>query len=139
MLSSKGIGDSGIKTGPGLAMEIPLFNSGQGRISRAEVELEQAALQLAALRAQVESETAAAAARLSQVAASLQRLRRELIPVAEQTLALSGKAYEAGDIAYLDLQSAKRPLLDLRLREAVAEAAVARSRAELDRAVGRKL
>ena len=139
MLSSKGIGDSGIKTGPGLAMEIPLFNRGQGRISRAEAELEQAALQLAALRAQVESETAAAAARLSQVAASLQRLRRELIPVAEQTLALSGKAYEAGDIAYLDLQSAKRPLLDLRLREAVAEAAVARARAELDRAVGRKL
>ena len=139
MLSSKGIGDSGIKTGPGLAMEIPLFNSGQGRISRAEVELEQAALQLAALRAQVESETAAAAARLSQVAASLQRLQRELIPVAEQMLALSEKAYEAGDIAYLDLQNATRPLLDLQLREAVAEAAVARTRAELDRAVGRKL
>ncbi len=44
MLSSKGIGDSGIKTGPGLAMEIPLFDRGQGRISRAEAELEQAAL-----------------------------------------------------------------------------------------------
>ena len=139
MLSSKGIGDSGIKTGPGLALEIPLFDRGQGRISRAEAELEQAALQLAALRAQVESETAAAAARLSQVEALLQRLQRELMPVAEQTLALSEKAYEAGDIAYLDLQNATRPLLDLRLREAVAEAAVARARAELDRAVGRKL
>ena len=139
ILSSKGIGDSGIKTGPGLGMDIPLFNRGQGRISRAEAEVEQAALQLAALRAQVESETAAAAARLSQVEASLQRLQRELIPVAEQTLALSEKAYQAGDIAYLDLQNAKRPLLDLRLRKAVAEAAVARARAELDRAVGRKL
>ena len=139
MLSSKGIGDSGIKTGPGLALEIPLFDRGQGRISRAEAELAQAALQLAALRAQVESETSAAAARLSQAEASLQRLQHELIPFAEQTLALSGKAYEAGDIAYLDLQNAKRPLLDLRLREAVAEAAVARARAELDRAVGRKL
>lgn len=62
-------------------MEIPLFDRGQGRISRAEAELEQAALQLAALRAQVESETAAAA-RLSRVEASLQRLQRELIPLA---------------------------------------------------------
>ena len=139
ILSTKGIGDSGIKTGPGLGMDIPLLNRGQGRISRAEAELQQAALQLAALRAQVESETAAAAARFSQVEASLQRLQRELIPVAEQTLALSEKAYQAGDIAYLDLQNAKRPLLDLRLREAAAEAAVARVRAELGRAVGRKL
>lgn len=81
LLSSKGIGDSGINTGPGLSMEIPLFDRGQGRISRAEAELEQAALQLAALRAQVESETAAAA-RLSRVEASLQRLQRELIPLA---------------------------------------------------------
>lgn len=139
LLSTKGVGNSGIKTGPGLTMEVPLFNRRQGRISRAEAELEQAALQLAALHAQIESETAVAAARLSQVEASLERLQGELIPIAEQTFALSEKAYEAGDIAYLDLRNAKRPLLDLGLSEVSARAAVARARAELDRAAGRKL
>ena len=58
----------------------------------------------------------------------------------EQAKRASGVADLAEEIAELDAkQNAKRPLLDLRLREAVAEAAVARARAELDRAVGRKL
>lgn len=139
MLSTKGIGDQGIKTGPGLMGEIPLFDRGQGRISRAKAELEQAALRLAALQEQVASETAAAVARLAQTEASLERLRTQLIPAASQAIALSERAYEAGDIAYLDLQRVRRPLLDLRLREAAASAAFMRARAELDRAIGRNL
>lgn len=139
MLSTKGIGDQGIKTGPGLMGEIPLFDRGQGRISRAEAELEQAALRLAALREQVASETAATVARLAQSEAALERLRTQLIPAATRAIAFSERAYEAGDIAYLDLQRARRPLLDLQLREAAASAAVTRARAELDRAIGRNL
>lgn len=140
MLNTKGLGgDQGIKTGPGLMGEIPLFDRGQGRISRAEAELEQATLRLIALREQVASETAAAAARLAQAQAALDRLRNQLLPAAVQAIGLSERAYDAGDIAYLDIQRAQRPLLDLRLREAAAAAAVARARAELDRAIGRNL
>ncbi|MEZ5364277.1 MAG: TolC family protein [Bryobacterales bacterium] len=139
MLSTKGIGTTGIKTGPGLTGDIPLFDRGQGRISRAEAELEQAVLRLAALREQAAAETAAAVARLAQAEAALERLRAQLIPAAEGAIALSERAYEAGDIAYLDVQRARRPLLDLQLREAAASAAVQRARAELERAIGRNL
>ena len=139
MFNTKGIGNSGIKTGPGLAGDIPIFNRGQGRISRAEAELEQAALQLVALHEQVASETAVADARLAQAQAALARLRGELIPAATQAIEFSEKAYRAGDIAYLDLQRAKRPLLGLQVLEAAAEAAVIRAKAELDRAIGRNI
>lgn len=140
MLNTKGIGvDGGIKTGPGLAAEVPIFNRGQGRISRAEAELQQAVLRLAALREQTASETASASARLGQSQAALDRLRRRLIPAARKAFNLSESAYQAGDVSYLDLRRAERPLLELRLREYLAEAALQRAQAELDRAVGRNL
>jgi cobalt-zinc-cadmium efflux system outer membrane protein len=139
LLSSKEVGDSGTKTGPGLMAEIPIFNRSQGRIARAEAEIEQLALRYAALRVQVESETAAAAKRLEQAVAGLDRLRQGLLPAAEQAVLLAEKAHENGDISYLELQTARRPLLDLQLREGVAVAATRRAKAELDRAVGRKL
>ncbi len=139
LLSSKEVGDSGTKTGPGLTAEIPIFNRGQGRISRAEAEIEQLALRYAALRVQVESETATAATRLRQAVEALQRMRQGLLPAAEQAVGLAEKAYENGDISYLDRQTARRPFLDLQLREGAAVAAARRAKAELDRAVGRNL
>ncbi|MDA2925571.1 TolC family protein [Acidobacteria bacterium AH-259-L09] len=56
LLSSKGVGELGIKTGPGVTAEIPVFNRNQGKISRAEAELKQAGLHYAALRLEIESE-----------------------------------------------------------------------------------
>jgi cobalt-zinc-cadmium efflux system outer membrane protein len=88
---------------------------------------------------QVESETAAAATRLKQAVEALQRMRQGLLPAAEQAVRLAEKAYESGDISYLDLQTARRPFLDLQLREGAAVAAARRAKAELDRAVGRNL
>ncbi len=139
LLSSKEVGGSGTKTGPGLTAELPIFNRGQGRISRVEAEIEQLALRYAALRVQIESETTAAATRLKQAVAALDRMRQRLLPAAEQAVRLAEKAYENGDISYLDLQTARRPFLDLQLREGAAAAAARRAKAELDRAVGRNL
>lgn len=56
LLSTKGVGTSGIKSGPGVSVEIPLFNRNQGSISRAEAEVEQAVLRYLALVDQVELE-----------------------------------------------------------------------------------
>jgi cobalt-zinc-cadmium efflux system outer membrane protein len=139
LLSSKEVGDAGVKSGPGLSAEVPIFNYGQGRISRAEAEFEQLSLRYAALHVQIESETAAAAARLQQAVSALNRLRSELLPAAEEAVRLADEAYQSGDISYLDLQVARRPFLDLQLREGAAAAAARKAKAELDRAVGRNL
>ena len=139
LLSSKGIGTSGIKTGPGLAVEIPAFDRNQGKISRAKAEVEQAALRYAALREQVGFEVGQAAERLRQAQDTLGRIRDALLPGIRETVGLAEKAYAAGDISYLDSQRAKRPLRDIEVRAAQAAAAVRRARAELSWAVGRRL
>lgn len=138
-LSSKGVGTAGIKTGPGLAAEVPLFNRNQGRISRAQAEMEQAALRYAALREQIESEVASNLSRFVQAESALERLREQLLPSAQASVSFSEKAYEVGNISYLDFQLAKQPLLDLQMREIEAVGTFHRARAELERAVGRKL
>jgi cobalt-zinc-cadmium efflux system outer membrane protein len=139
LLSSKEVGDAGVKSGPGLSAEVPIFNYGQGRISRAVAEFEQLSLRYAALHVQIESETAGATARLQQAGSALRRLQNDLLPAAEEAVRLADEAYQSGDISYLDLQVARRPFLDLQLREGAAVAAARKAKAELDRAVGRNL
>ena len=139
LLSSKGIGTSGIKTGPGLAVEIPAFDRNQGKVSRAKAEVEQAALRYAALREQVGFEVSQAAARLRQAHDTLRRIRKVLLPGVREAVGLAQKAHEAGDISYLDCRRAKRPHFDVEMRAAQAAAAVRRARAELSWAVGRRL
>ena len=139
LLSSKAIGTSGIKTGPGLAVEIPAFDRNQGKISRAKAEVEQAALRYAALREQVGFEVGQAAERLRQAQDTLGRIRDTLLPGIREVVGLAEKAHAAGEISYLDRQLAERPLRDIEMRAAQAAAAVQRARAELSWAVGRRL
>jgi cobalt-zinc-cadmium efflux system outer membrane protein len=101
--------------------------------------MEQLLLRYAALQIQVEWEVRTAVTRLQQAMAALSRVREELLPAAEQAVRLAEQAYDDGNISYLDVQTTRRPFLDLRLREGPAVAAVRRARAELDRAVGRNL
>lgn len=138
-LSSKEIGDFGFKTGPGLSVEIPLFDRNQGGISRAEAQLRQAMLRYLELAVQVKSEVRASRIRLVHAKTELSLLRTELLPILRETLALAKKAYTNGNISYLDLQLAQQPLLDALRSEETAMLDFRRAKAELQRAVGREL
>jgi cobalt-zinc-cadmium efflux system outer membrane protein len=138
-LSTKGVGESGIKSGPGVKVEIPLFNRNQGGISRAEVQMEQSALRYLALVDQVEFEVRDARSRLLQAQETLKRIRNGLLPTIEETVSLAEKAHANGDISYLDFQLATAPVFDVRVSETNAEAALRQALAELERAVGRRL
>lgn len=138
-LSTKEVGSSGIKSGPGFKAEIPLFNRNQGKISRAEAEMEQAALRYLALVDQVEFEVCNARRQLVQAQETLNRIRSGLLPTIEETVSLAEKAHENGDISFLDFQLATAPVFDVRLNETDAEAALRQALAELERAIGRRL
>ena len=116
-----------------------MFDRNQGKISRAKAEVEQAALRYAALREQVGFEVSQAAARLRQAQETLRRIRELLLPGVREAVGLAEKAYQAGDISYLDSQLARHPMLDLEIRRGEAISAVRRARAELSWAVGRRL
>jgi len=138
-LSTKEVGEAGLKSGPGVKVEIPLFNRNQGKISRAEAEMEQAVLRYIALADEVEFEVCNARMQLIKAQEDLRRVRSGLLPAIEETVSLAEKAHANGDISYLDLQLATARVFDVRLSEATAAAALRQALADLERAVGRRL
>jgi outer membrane protein TolC len=87
----------------------------------------------------VESEVRSARILLVQALDSLRRMQDELLPSLAETADLAAKAYENGDISYLELQQARQPFLDAQLSAQNAVARVRQARAELARAIGRPL
>jgi len=138
-LSSKGVGASGIRTGPGLSLDLPLFDRHQGPISRAEAEVERAALHYLAARDQVEMEVASARIQWTRAFESLERIRTEILPAARGAAQLANKAYEVGQESYLYTLEALRRLQEPRWQESGAAAEVRRAAARLEHAVGRTL
>lgn len=69
--------------GPTLDLELPLFNQGQGSVARAEMELEQARAELAALEIDAGNAVAAAYGRMAAAARRVARYRHELLPQRE--------------------------------------------------------
>jgi cobalt-zinc-cadmium efflux system outer membrane protein len=65
-----GRGTNGFEQGPGLLIDLPIFNRNQGNISRAEAEIERAAKQLIAARQRIVSEVREAYTQLIQARAA---------------------------------------------------------------------
>lgn len=140
MLSSKESGSPmALRAGPGLNMEIPLFNRNQGQIARADAEVIQAGWRYAALRDQVDGEVRDALARLEQARASRELLRSSLRPTVEAAIAQTEAGYRNGDVSFLNVLEVTRQKFDAMLRELDATAALARSLAELERSIGKNL
>lgn len=140
MLSIKESGSpQAVRAGPGVTIEIPIFNRNQGQRARADAEVVQSAWRYAALRDQVEGEVRDAMARLEQARKSLELLRTGLKPLVEQAIGQTETAYRNGDASYLNVLETTRQKFDAILREREAEAALARAHAELERSVGKKI
>ena len=135
-LSSKGVGANGILTGPGLSVELPIFNRNQGLIARADAEVASASLQYLNLKQRVAFEVYEARELLIQAQDALCRLQEAVMPPLRQTVALAEKQYQNGDVSYLFVLEQSRGLVDAELRIADAEAAVRRGQAVLERSVG---
>jgi outer membrane protein, heavy metal efflux system len=134
-----GRGASGWEQGPGVQIELPIFNRNQGGISRAEAEIERAARQLVAARLRVVAEVREAYTQLTQSREAYRLWRTRVLPPLEEEIRLAEMAYRAGDVAYLFVLETSRRLTDARLREADFQSAIARAQAQLERSVGRRL
>ena len=132
-------GSDGAEAGPGLKMTLPLFNLNQGNIARADAELQRALAQKDTLRDRIILEVREAHARSAQARQDLQAWRTQLLPALREAVRLSERAYQAGETPFVQVLDANRQLLDGQVREAQVEADLRRARAELERAVGRRL
>jgi cobalt-zinc-cadmium efflux system outer membrane protein len=136
----RGGGDAGgFEQGPGVQIDLPIFNRNQGGISRAEAEIERAAKQLIAARQRVVAEAREAYAQLAQSRESRDLWRARLMPSLEEDIRSAERAYKAGDVSYLFVLETTRRLTDARLRETELQSATARALIALERSVGRRL
>jgi cobalt-zinc-cadmium efflux system outer membrane protein len=134
-----GRGTNGFEQGPGLLIDLPIFNRNQGNISRAEAEIERAAKQLIAARQRIVSEVREAYTQLIQARAAHDLWRARVLPPLEQDIRLAQTSYRSGDVAYLFVLETARRYSDERLREADFQVATKRALIALERSVGRRL
>ncbi len=137
-LSSKGVGNSGVLSGPGLSFEAPIFNRNQGMIARAEAEVESASRQYLALKQRAAFEVADARGQLDQARLSFANIRDGVLPPLERSVRLAEDQYKNGDVAFLFVLEQNRAWLDARQRLIDAQAAILRAQAQLERSVGSK-
>jgi cobalt-zinc-cadmium efflux system outer membrane protein len=139
MLDANGSGREGFEMGPGLGLEIPLFGRHEGRLARAEAELEVEARRYVATRERIALEVRQARTALVGARESLAVWEGSVLPSMEQSLARMEKAREAGDASLLEGLAARRSVLAARLLEAEARAAERRAEAALGHGIGRAL
>jgi cobalt-zinc-cadmium efflux system outer membrane protein len=93
--------------GPGVELELPLFDQGQGEVGVAQANLLRLRAQFDAAAVRVHSFSAAAQERRSQARAQVAYLRGTLLPLHERLVAEAQLQYNAMSIGAFELLSAK--------------------------------
>jgi cobalt-zinc-cadmium efflux system outer membrane protein len=132
-------GEDGFEIGPGLEVELPIFNRNQDGVARARAEIERAVCRQHAVRSRIRREVREAHRRYVQAQELLDTTRNRVLPEVRRTMGRAEKAYAAGEASYLLVLETMRQRLDSETSEAEAIAALRRAQAELERSVGSRL
>jgi outer membrane protein TolC len=124
--------------GPGLAIELPLFDRNAAAIRRAELERVRVAKEREALAAEVAQEVRAAIDRAA-AARTARFVVGELSPQAERSAALARTACDLGDTTVLPLLESERVVLIARQNRVEALMLAAKARIDVERATGAPL
>jgi cobalt-zinc-cadmium efflux system outer membrane protein len=137
ILDINGEGREGFEAGPGMLVEIPIFDTNQGGRARSSAEIEQTARRYLAVQHLIASEVRQAMNRYSQAAEALRLWQSSILPPLEESLREAESAYAAGDVSYLSVVDSTLKLVEARMGQAAAAADLRRANAELDRSIGR--
>ena len=137
ILDANGKGTEGFEIGPGVNVDVPLFDRNQGGNARAAAEITRASQRYAAVRTQVISEVRSTGIRVAQAQEAVDAWTRDIVPSLAIEQRQAEGAFQAGEIPLLNVLDAGRRLVDGRLQQLTAEADLVRSRVALDRAMGR--
>ncbi|MGI8604198.1 MAG: TolC family protein [Verrucomicrobiales bacterium] len=132
-------GKSGHEIGPGLQLELPIFNQGQATRAKARAEIERTAWNYLAVKDRIRLEVQEAHLRLRQAQQNLSAWQEKILPPLEQNVAQAEKAFAAGETTALLVHETVRQLLAAKVREAEIRADARRAAAELERGIGHRL
>ena len=123
-------------TGGAIGIAIPLFDRNQGGIARSEAAESAAVADLAATELAVRRSVADAYARHESAAAAVRALDALVVGTLEESLALLGRALEAGKVSAGEVIVLQRELVEARRQHVQAELDLAMARSDLRLAVG---
>lgn len=138
ILDANAEGTEGFEWGPGIELPIPLFDRGGSARTRAEADVERVARHYLAVRDRLAHEVREAHAQYLRSIESRRELERA-IPLVEGALDLARRAEQAGETLMLPVWEGELRVAEFRTRDAEVEAECRRARAQLERAMGRKL
>ncbi|MEK6805769.1 MAG: TolC family protein [Pseudomonadota bacterium] len=126
-------------TGPTLALELPIFNQGRGRMARAEAGMQQAEAELRSLEIEISNGVQRAAAEVAAAKSRADQYRLSLIPLRESIVARTQEEVNFMLVGQFELLLAKQQEYDAYqgYLEAVRDYWLAR--VELGREVGTRL
>jgi cobalt-zinc-cadmium efflux system outer membrane protein len=122
--------------GPGVGVELPIFDRNEAQISRAGFELEQLRRLGEAMAAEVGQQVRAAIDRLRLAVDASSFVEDEVLPQAERGMALAHRAYELGATTVLSLLEAETAVLTARSTIIDVRLEAALAMVDLERALG---
>jgi cobalt-zinc-cadmium efflux system outer membrane protein len=117
----------------GGSLPIGVYDTNRGNIERAEAERLAADREIAAARLARVRDTVRLQARIATSAAEASRIEAEVLPKAEEAVALVRDGFNRGGFSYLDVIDAQRALIEARIRRIEALKALHTDRAALNR------
>jgi cobalt-zinc-cadmium efflux system outer membrane protein len=136
-LDANGAGTRGYEIGPGFSAELPIFSRNQGGISRAQAELERASRSYLALQVQIAADVRSALLRVDQAREALQAWERDIVPLLQTEARQAETAYQAGEVALLNVLDANRRLVQARVSQFETSVNLQKAAIALDRSIGR--
>lgn len=107
-----------------LSMPVPVFNRNQGNIYHAAAETREAAAEISRTELALRDQLADTFQRYETARATVEQLRDDVLPDAEESLQISIQAYQAAEVSFLSVLTAQKTLSEVRLNytEALGEA-----------------
>ncbi len=128
--------DDGWSVGPGVRLELPVFDQNQAQISRALEHSRRREKILGAIRIEAAREVRSADARLAAAFDTIAIYRDEVLSLAEETLEQTRSSYQAGKTTILPVIEAQRQVLDARRDYALRLEQAATALSDVERATG---
>ncbi len=125
------------EVGPGLVVDIPIFNQNEGGIARAKAQLDVAVKRYLAVREKIKLSVSESYTQYLSAQDRLELISQKIIPQQKQKLKLSQQALEKGEISYLSNLEMQHGVIQTKLRQTEAMAEVWKKAAQLGHSIGR--
>lgn len=123
--------------GPGIMLDLPIFNQNEGGIARAQAKLDVAAKKYLAVREKIKLAVLEGHSQFLSAKERFELVTNQILPQQEQRLKISRQALNNGEISFLSNLEVELNWIQAKLRKVAALAALQQTTAQLGHSIGR--